>query len=525
MRTVASLIFALGLGLLFPATADAQQNPYYPVQGVLSDAAGATINGTLPVVFSLYLNETGGVSLWNETVSVEFVDGLFSIYLGEVSTLDPLLFADNDGLWLGITVSSDPEMARVFLASTPYSAYAEHAGNVAAGDILGVLGSSQVTLPPGIAIGPQGCPGGSFAVGLDVTGALTCATGPSAADFAFSNQACPGGEVAVGIDTTGSLLCEPPYTSVSCAAGDVVVGFDSTGAPICDSVAGAIAGGTGPIALGSDVNITGDLDVTGTLTVGGQTLGYPSGPQYLFGNRSDFCTASSNFNVGWVDYPVSFAAPPVIVAGIDESINDSGASWMRLHRSFTNRAGFRCNSNADGVDYFAIEPGEWTIDQKNVKAGIVTGPVTNGQAVFFPNAGTPFAQPPVVVIMMDETGNQSGPTSARVINTVTTGGFEVYVDSTMDNLQWVAMDPGEYNAGRWHWYAGVFNANNTCSSSCAIPLPPSMFTDSPHAVMTVNDTNNSGAVNVRHREMTPSTMTVRLNANTENIHYVAWERN
>jgi hypothetical protein len=213
MRIVATLLLALGLSL--PAAALAQQNPYYPLQGVLSDAAGVPVNGTLPVVFKLYENLNSTSNLWSETAQVDFDDGLFSIYLGEVTTLDPALFAGNDGLWLGITIASDPEMDRVFLGSTPYSAYAEYAGNVDAGDIVGVLSATQVSLPAGTAIGPQGCPGGSYAIGLDVSGALTCAGGPSGADFAFSDQACPSNQVAVGIDTTGSLLCEPPYVSVS----------------------------------------------------------------------------------------------------------------------------------------------------------------------------------------------------------------------------------------------------------------------------------------------------------------------
>jgi hypothetical protein len=294
------------------------------------------------------------------------------------------------------------------------------------------------------------------------------------------------------------------------------------GAPICDSLSTAIAGSGGPLSLGTDVDISGDLEVTGTLTVGGQTLGYPSGPQYFFGSVREFCTASSGNNVGWIDYPTSFATPPVVVAGIDESLNDSGASWIRLQRAYTNRTGVRCNSNADGLDYLAFEPGSWVIDSKNVQAGITAGPVVNGQAIFF-DPTQPFTQPPVVLLMVDESGNQSGATKARIISNVTTGGFEIYSDGTMDNLHWVAMDAGEYTAGRWHWYAGVFNANNTCSSSCNWTLPAGMFSDSVHGVMAINDTNNNGAVDIRHRLMESGQVTARLNSTTENIHYVVWE--
>ncbi len=519
MRSLRSLILAAAL--LVPATALAQQNPYYPLQGVLSDSSGNPVNGTVSVEFNLYLNETGGSSLWDETVSINFDDGLFSVYLGENSTLDPSLFADNDGLWLGVTVGSDPEMDRVFLASSPYSAYAEHAGNVDASGIVGVVQSNQINLPAAVVQGPQGCPGGSFAIGLDISGNLTCAAGPTGADFAFSDQTCTSGQVAVGIDATGSLLCEPPYTT-ACATGDVVTGFDGNGDPICDTLTSLLgSSGGGAVQLGSDVEVTGDLDVSGTLTVGGETFGYPSSPQYVFGNERSFCTASSNNNVGWIDFPVSFSTPPVLVMGIDESINNSGASWVRMHRLFTNRAGIRCNSNADGLDWLAMEPGVHTIDNKMVQAGIVAGPVTNGQAVFFNQV---FSQPPVVLLGIDETGNQSGAVYTRIINNVSNGGFEIYADNSMDNLHYIAMDPGEYTAGRWHWYAGVAATGSGCSSNCSWSLPANMFTDSVHGVFTVNDTNNSGASYVRQRYMAPDQVNVYMNSSTENVHYVVWER-
>lgn len=243
MRTTL-LSLALALGLSVPGLALAQANPYYPLQGVLFDSAGAEINGTLSVEFNLYLNETGGTTLWTETSNVDFADGLFSIYLGEVTPLDPSLFADNDGLWLGITVATDPEMDRVYLGSTPYSAYAEHVGEVDASAVVGVMSSSQ--LPTNLAEGPQGCPGGSVAVGIDVTGNLTCSPGPTGADFAYSSQSCPAGQRAIGIDATGALQCETPFASFSCGVGDVVVGWDASGDPSVTQSTARSAGARAP---------------------------------------------------------------------------------------------------------------------------------------------------------------------------------------------------------------------------------------------------------------------------------------
>ena len=489
-----ALLLGLVVSLLLPSVALAQLNPFYPVQGVLQHSSGNAVNGTLTVVFTLYEEDNSSTGVWTETAQVVFDEGLFSIYLGEINPLDPSVFAGNDGLWLGITVGTDPEMDRVFLASAPYAAYAEHAGtaaSVAAGDVTGTLGSGQ--LPGGVAMGPQGCPGGTYAIGLDVTGALTCLAAPTSADFALSDQLCPVGEVVVGIDAVGVVDCEPVTTTLD--------------------------NGTGTIALGSDVDITGDLTITGTLNAGGVSFGFPSNPMMLLGREEQFCTASTGSNVGWVSYPASFPATPVFVAGMDESLNNSGASWIRTHQSYRNRAGVRCNSNLDALHWIAIEPGQHTVDNKTIQAGTTTS-VSNGSAVFFPQV---FAQPPVVLLQVDQTNNQSGAAAIRIINTVTTGGFEIYTDGQIDAVSWIAMDPGEYTYGNQHWYAGVYATGNSCSSTCTWSLPSGMFVDAVNAVMTVNDTNNSGASWVRHRALAPDEVSAQMNSTAENIHYVVWE--
>lgn len=490
----ASALLALLTSLLLPGLAHAQLNPLYPVQGVLEHSSGNPVNGTLTVIFALYQEETSTTGIWSETTPVDFDEGLFSIYLGEVNALDPALFAGNDGLWLGITVGTDPEMDRVFLASTPYSAYAEHAATVEsvdAGDIAGTLGTSQ--LPGGLAIGPQGCPGGSYAIGLDVSGALTCLAAPTGADFALSDQLCPTGEVVVGIDTAGAVECEP--------------------------AASALDDGTGVIDLGGDVEITGDLTITGSLNAGGSAFGFPTNPMMLFGAKDSFCSNNST-NVGWITYPTRFPATPVFVGGMDESLNDSGASWIRTHQSYVNRVGLRCNSTLDALHWLAIEPGTHTVDGKMIQAGTTTN-VSSGSAVFFPQVFT--AGAPVVLVHVDQTNNQSGSASIRTIGNITTGGFEIWTDGQIDAVSWIAMDAGEYTYGNWHFYADVFANSSNCSSSCTWSLPQGMFTDAVNAVMTVNDTNNNGATYIRHRALAPDTVTARMNGASENIHYVVWE--
>jgi hypothetical protein len=108
--------------------------PYLiPVVGVFADADDAPLDGSYEVVFTLYSAQTGGVTLWGETQTVEFVDGLFRAYLGSetLGGLDVTDFVDNESVWLGVKVGADGEMNRVRLASVPWAFEAETCREVA----------------------------------------------------------------------------------------------------------------------------------------------------------------------------------------------------------------------------------------------------------------------------------------------------------------------------------------------------------------------------------------------------------
>ena len=92
------------------------------VQGKLTDVGGDPVaDGPYSVLFSIYDVVTGGTALWHETRTVTVSDGLFSISLGESTTIPPSLF-DNTDLWLGIKVESDAEMTpRQRLTTSPYA--------------------------------------------------------------------------------------------------------------------------------------------------------------------------------------------------------------------------------------------------------------------------------------------------------------------------------------------------------------------------------------------------------------------
>lgn len=95
-------------------------------QGVLRDGVGNTItDGSYDLTFNLYDAESGGSALWSETQSVNVVDGIFSVVLGDVVALTVPFDVP---YWLGISVEGETELSpRVELTAAPYARRAAYA--------------------------------------------------------------------------------------------------------------------------------------------------------------------------------------------------------------------------------------------------------------------------------------------------------------------------------------------------------------------------------------------------------------
>ncbi|MCP4872454.1 MAG: DUF1566 domain-containing protein [Proteobacteria bacterium] len=229
---------ALVLVLAGAAPALAETPPIFPVQGVLTDADGALIDGSVTVLFALYDASDAAAPVWEETRSLDVAAGLLTAYLGETEDLPPSLFASHSALWLGITVEDDEEMERVELGSSAFAAVAQHALDV----------------PEDVARGGQSCSPGDVVAGLDALGDVVCVpdadedTLYSGADFALADQLCLSGEVVLGIDAAGQAVCvvdtdtdtDTQYTGTTfatsaqqCSTGNVVFGIDVNGGVIC----------------------------------------------------------------------------------------------------------------------------------------------------------------------------------------------------------------------------------------------------------------------------------------------------
>jgi hypothetical protein len=92
--------------------------------GVLNDATGKPLTGTVGVTFLLYTEQFGGTPLWMETQNVQAdKNGHFSVMLGSVTShgIPAKTFAAGEARWLGVQPSGRAELPRVMLASVPYS--------------------------------------------------------------------------------------------------------------------------------------------------------------------------------------------------------------------------------------------------------------------------------------------------------------------------------------------------------------------------------------------------------------------
>ena len=129
MKTTLRVAVAAVALIAAAGTAAAQAPMQMPVQGVLADAAGKPITAELGVIFTLYKDADTTQELWVESQDVVFDNGFFTVYLGADTPLDLSIFRDNPAVFLGVAFDGDEEMEPIPLATAPYAAYAQYAGD------------------------------------------------------------------------------------------------------------------------------------------------------------------------------------------------------------------------------------------------------------------------------------------------------------------------------------------------------------------------------------------------------------
>ncbi len=98
------------------------------IGGVIRNDTGASVaDGAVAMDFRLYTVESGGTAVWNESQSINVVNGVYSHLLGSVNSLAGLNF--NVSYWLGISIEGAAELSpRTKLTLSPYAIMAGMSG-------------------------------------------------------------------------------------------------------------------------------------------------------------------------------------------------------------------------------------------------------------------------------------------------------------------------------------------------------------------------------------------------------------
>jgi len=126
-----------------------------PYQGLLTDATGTRVNGSVNITFSLYTVQTSGTPIWTEThTGVNVNKGAFNVNLGSATPFPAGTF--DTPVFLGITVGNDPEMTpRILIGSSPFALHAADADSLGGKSLATIIADPQLKGATG-ATGPAG---------------------------------------------------------------------------------------------------------------------------------------------------------------------------------------------------------------------------------------------------------------------------------------------------------------------------------------------------------------------------------
>ncbi len=123
-RTIA--VVWIGI-MLWSLSAFSQNNLTIPIQGALTNDQGERLDGMFEMTFKLYATSDAVDPLFTETLNVDVNEGFFSIFLGEISTLDPAVFSENDNMYLEVGVEGQTMPHKMKLGMIPYAIFAHKA--------------------------------------------------------------------------------------------------------------------------------------------------------------------------------------------------------------------------------------------------------------------------------------------------------------------------------------------------------------------------------------------------------------
>ncbi|MEM6574559.1 MAG: H-type lectin domain-containing protein [Pseudomonadota bacterium] len=543
----------LALALILPAAAYGQVTSTFSYQGQL-ELEGELANGSFDFEFALFDSpdpSTGVLTAGPLSIlQVPVRNGIFSVELD----FGPGAFGGFDQ-WLEIRVASAGNnlqtlLPRPLVATVPL---AQQAAGVEAGVVdsaqlaAGAVGTRELA-DAGVAAADvdasqiqlrvtASCPPGSYVRQIGGDGSVFCQPDSdtdtdtqytagsglqlNAGEFAINpletqlrvTGVCPEGSSIRTIADDGSVVCQADTdtdTDTQYTAGTGLTLSDDQFA-VDPTVAQTRV--TGTCSAGSFITA---VNEDGTVVCAAADTSLRRDPLVQSGFANVRLAADSGGNYGWVPFLAGFSSRPITLLTIDESLNDNGATWVRLRREARRRAGVRAEATVDGLHWFAMDEGVFTVDEKLVQAGKAS-PAANNQTIFFPQL---FDTPPVVFLTVDESVDDSGAFRSRVIGNVGNGGFQIWLDAAADGVNWVAMEAGDYNHGRYTWRAGT-HVPGGCTNPCSVTFG-SDLSGTPTVLLQINDVDNSGPTWARVLNASAGGFDYRLeSAAAELVHWLA----
>ncbi|MEC7947386.1 MAG: hypothetical protein VX265_07430 [Myxococcota bacterium] len=309
-------------------------------QGRVLDADGQPLADTADVTFRLMDGETGGNSLWEETRTVSFDSGFYTVMLGTDEAGNPLedSILDQWPLYLEVQLDGqDPMSPRMTVGSVPYARQAGVATELAPGAEIDAgsltVGGTEVVASDGTWTGPS-----PVAAWSDLTGVP--------ADFADEDDAdtladlvCTDGQWAVFDTDTAAWVCDG-FSDSTLSDADVVV---AVGTDAVDLYAGSTMDGYTILTEDSEIDWSllvsvpaglddGDDDtLAGLSCTEGQLAVYDTaGTAWVCGDDTDTTLTAAEV-VAAVEAATGVALSGTLTVAGDTVLTDASAiDWSQL---------------------------------------------------------------------------------------------------------------------------------------------------------------------------------------------------